>query len=83
MTNTKTTPKPIGQQWRGIFFEGPQSDQNADGDEIPVWFVFVGDEDSNPVLTVYQCHKFKSAEALARRMSRDRNLELISEAMPD
>lgn len=77
------TAKPIGHQWRGVFFEGPQPDQNRDGDEIPVWFVFIGDEEANPVSTVYHCHKFKPAEGLAKRMARDRRLELIHEAMPD
>lgn len=69
--------------WRGVFFDGPQSDQNRDGDEIPVWFVFIGDHDAEPIGTVYQCHDFGGAEALARRMASDRRLELINEAMPD
>jgi hypothetical protein len=70
-------------QWRGVFFDGPQSDQNHDGDEIPVWFVYVGDEDAEPVGTVYRFHNFKAAEELAKRMSEDRRLELIHEANPD
>ena len=75
-TNTAT----IGRQWRGVFLDGPQADQDREGDEIPVWVVYVGDEDASPVSTVYQCHSFKSAEKLARRMSYDRRLELIHEA---
>ena len=71
------------RQWRGVFFDGPQADQNHDGDEIPVWAVYVDNEEAEPVSTVYHCHKFKSAEGLARRMSHDRRLELIHEAMPD
>lgn len=78
--NATTTP---ARQWRGLFFDGPQSDQNHDGDEIPVWFVYVGDEDAEPVGTVYKFHDSKAAEALARQMSRDRRLELIHEADPD
>jgi len=79
-----TTPaKAIGAQWRGVFFDGPQSHTNHDGDEIPVWFVFIGDADANPVGTVYHCRDFKSAQALARQMAHDRRLELINEAMPD
>lgn len=74
---------PIAHQWRGIFFDGPQSGLNHDGDEIPLWAVYVGDEDAQPVSTVYHCLKFKSAEGLAKRMARDRRLELIHEAMPD
>ena len=43
--NVTTT---IARQWRGIFFDGPQPDQNHDGDEIPIWLVYVGDEDAHP-----------------------------------
>jgi len=70
-------------QWRGVFFDGPQSDQNHDGDEIPVWFVYVGDEEAEPTDTVYKFHNFPAAEQLAKRMSHDRRLELIHEANPD
>jgi hypothetical protein len=68
--------------WRGIFFDGPQSDQNHDGDEIPVWVVYVGDAEAEPTDTVYKLHNFKSAEELAKRMAQDRRLELIHEASP-
>lgn len=68
--------------WRGVYFDGPQSDQNHDGDEIPVWFVYVGDEEAEPTDTVYKCHNFKSAEELAQRMAHDRRLELIHEGSP-
>ena len=68
--------------WRGIFFDGPQSDQNHDGDEIPVWFVYVGDEEAEPTGTVYKCHNFTAAEELAKQMSHDRRLDLIHEASP-
>ena len=70
-------------QWRGVFFDGPQSDRNADGDEIPVWLVYVGDENAEPLGKVYHSHDFQAAENLARRMARDRRLELIHEAMAD
>ena len=69
--------------WRGVFFDGPQSDQNADGVEIPVWLVYVGDEEAEPTDTVYKFHNFKAAEELAKRMSHDRRLELIHEASPE
>ena len=71
------------RQWRGVFFDGPQSDQNHDGDEIPVWFVYIGDEDAEPTGKVYKFHDFKAAGELARQMSSDRRLELIQEATPD
>ncbi len=69
--------------WRGIFFDGPQSDTDRNGDEIPVWYVYVGDEDAEAVESVYKCLSFAGAEALAKRMAHDRRLELIHEAMPD
>jgi hypothetical protein len=74
---------PSTRQWRGVFFDGPQSDQNADGDEIPVWFVYIGDEEMEPVGKVYRFHDYAAAAELARQISRDRGLELVNEAMPD
>ena len=80
---TTSTPTPINHQWRSVFFDGPQSDQDRDGDEIPVWLVYVGDEDAEPTGTVYKFHDFKAADALARQMANDRRLELVHEANPD
>ena len=64
--------------WRGVFFDGPHPDRDPDGEEIPVWFVYIGDEDSEPKGQVYRCHNFKGAQDLAQRMARDRRLELIN-----
>jgi len=72
-------PAPVGP-WRGIFFDGPQPDQDHEGEEIPVWIVYVGDEEAEPVGTVYQVHNFARAQALAERIAQDRRLELIHEA---
>jgi len=66
--------------WRGIFFDGPQADTDAAGDEVPVWCVYVGDEEAEPVNTVYWSWSFSFAQDLAQRMARDRRLELIAEA---
>jgi len=79
MRTTTQTAHP----WRGVFFDGPQSDQNDDGDEIAVWFVYVGDEEAEPVGKVYNFHDFKAAGELAGQMSRDHRLELIHEGTPD
>lgn len=68
--------------WRGVYFDGPQSDQNPDGDEIPVWFVYVGDDQAEPTDTVYKCHNFKSAEQHAQHLAQSRRLELIHEGSP-
>jgi hypothetical protein len=77
----QTQPMPAAV-WLGVFFDGPQPDQNRDGDEIPVWFVYVGNEDAGPVGKVYTCHDYHAADQLARKMAQDRRLELIHEAMP-
>lgn len=66
-----------------VFFDGPQSDIDRDGEEIPMWVVYVGDDDANPIGTVYHFHNFDSARGLADKMSRDRRLELVCEASRD
>ena len=68
--------------WRGVFFDGPQSDIDRDGDEIPSWCVYVGDEEAEPVEKVYWFHDYQAADHLAHRMARDRDLEFIHEASP-
>ena len=73
---TQANPGP----WRGIFFDGPQADHNQDGDEVPVWCVYVGDEEAEPTNRVYWCWSYTLARDLAHRMAHDRRLELIDEA---
>jgi len=51
--------------WRGVYFDGPQSDQDPEGEEIPVWIVYVGDEEAEPTGTVYHVYNFARAQALA------------------
>ena len=69
----KTTTQ-TARQWRGVFFDGPQSDQNRDGDEVPVWFVYVGDEEAEPVNRIYWLWSYALALDFAQRMARDRRL---------
>jgi hypothetical protein len=66
--------------WRGIFFDGPDSDRNADGDEVPVWTVYVGNEEAEPTQAIYKAWSYDFALDLAQRMARDRRLDLIHEA---
>ena len=86
---TQPRPPPVAGSatpavpWRVTFFDGPQSDTDREGDEIPVWLVYVGDEDAEAVETVYKCLSFAGAEQLAKRVAHDRRLELVHEAMPD
>ena len=55
-------PNPVAQKtaeqanpgpWRGVFFDGPEPQQNAEGDEIPTWCLYVGDEEAEPTGTTY------------------------------
>lgn len=75
-----TLPKSA-QKSVAVFCDGPQSDVDREGDEIPIWFVYIGDEDAEPVGTVYRFHNCQAAKRLAGKMSIDRRLELVDEAM--
>jgi hypothetical protein len=68
--------------YRAVYFDGPQSDRDPEGEEIPAWTVYVGDDEAEPTGTVYTVHDFAAAEQLARRMAHDRRLDLIHEATP-
>jgi hypothetical protein len=68
--------------YRAVYFDGPQSDRDQDGEEIPAWVVYVGDADAEPTGQIYTLHHFKSAELLAYRMAEDRRLDLIHDATP-
>ena len=68
--------------YRAVYFDGPQSDRDQDGEEIPAWVVYVGDSDAEPTGTIYTLHHFKSAELLAQQMASDRRLDLIQDATP-
>jgi hypothetical protein len=48
------------------------------GDEIDVWTVCAGDDDGDPVGKVYTCRSADAAWRLARNMSRDRRLEIVT-----
>jgi hypothetical protein len=65
-----------------VLVDGPYSDTDRDGEEVPVWSVCLGDEDGEPVGTVYTCYTHKRATDLGASMSRDRRLELIDESSP-
>ena len=78
--NTQLADTAPAGLWRGVFFDGPQSDRNHDGDEVPVWCVYVGDEEAEPVNRIYWLWSYELALDLAQRMARDRRLELIHEA---
>ena len=78
LMTVKSQSNPI--DWRGVFCFGPEPTQDKDGEEIPSWAVFVGDEHGEPIFKVYHVNIFKRALGLARLMSQDRRLELVNEA---
>ena len=65
-----------------MFFDGPEAEQDREGEEIPVWHVYVGTEDAEPVSRVYRVFSFTKAQSLTQAMSKDRRLELVAEAQP-
>ena len=77
--STKQIPKATQ-----IRFEGPDADvDRVSGDEIPQWYVYAADADSEPAGKVYTVRKsFAFAAALAGRMADERNLPLEIEAQP-
>jgi hypothetical protein len=68
--------------YRAVYFDGPQSDRDQDGEEIPAWVVYIGDDEAEPTGQVYTLHHYKSAELLAHQMASDRRLDLIQDATP-
>jgi hypothetical protein len=68
--------------YRAVYFDGPQSDRDHEGEEIPAWVVYVGDHEAEPTGTVYTLHHYQSAELLAHQMASDRRLDLIHAASP-
>lgn len=73
-----TEPK----EWRGVYVEGPEATRDHHGEEIPVWHVYIGDEEGYPKGTIYQCLAYHAAMDLSRRMARDRKMELVNDAIP-
>ncbi len=82
--NTQEAPK-AQPAWSGVFFNGPEPEQDREGEndavrKHPVWTVYAGDADANPLSKVYRVFSFAKAENLAKAMANDRKLELIAEA---
>lgn len=68
------------QQPNAIYFNGPDHEQDKHGEDIPIWYVFFGDHMAQPLGKVYCVLNYGRAETLAKRMSRDRSLELVNDA---
>jgi hypothetical protein len=65
-----------------ITVEGPYSDFNYEGDEIPTWAVAAIDADGETVGTCYTIRSFERAMGLGLRMAKDRRLSFQPEASP-
>ena len=78
--NTETEARPVAV---AVQVDGPFSNQNRDGDEVPEWTVCVIDADGDPIGTVYRCAAYANARGLALRMARDRRLECVDDSTPE
>ena len=68
--------------FRAVYFDGPQPDRTEDGDEVPDYVVYIGDEDAEPVSHLQHFRSYAIAEQVARHLASDRRLDLIHEASP-
>mgnify|MGYP001767277465 CR=1 FL=1 len=80
-TDEPPAPRTVGAAV-AVFVDGPQPDIDAEGEEIPIYYVFVGDDDAEPIGKVYTTHSHALAQDLGRRIATDRRLELVDESMP-
>jgi hypothetical protein len=68
--------------YRAVFFDGPQSDRDPEGEEVPAWVVYIGDDDAEPVSHLQHFRSFQMAEDVARHLASTKHLDLIHEASP-
>ena len=68
--------------YRAVYFDGPSADRDHEGDEIPVWVVYIGDDEAEPVSHLQHFHSFQIAEQVARHLAQARRLDLIHDASP-
>jgi len=74
-TTTRTRPTCV-------IADGPYAEANRYGDEFPVWYVYVADDDGEALGKVYTCKTQSRAQGLAAAIARDRRLEYVNEAGP-
>ena len=68
--------------YRAVYFDGPQSDRDHEGEEVPAWTVYIGDHEAEPVSHLQHFRSYEIAEQVARHLAGDRRLDLIHEASP-
>lgn len=72
------------QDIEGVFFNGPHSEVGYGGDEVPKWYVYLGDEEGEPVDYMANFWKFddyESASDFAWGLSKRYKVELVEEAL--
>lgn len=68
--------------YRAVYFDGPSADRDHEGEEIPVWVVYIGDDEAEAVSHLRHFHSFQIAEDAARHLARAKGIDLIHEASP-
>lgn len=68
--------------YRAVYFDGPQSDRDAEGEEVPSWVVYIGDDEAEPVSHLQHFRSYEIAEQVARHLASTRRLDLIHDASP-
>ena len=68
--------------YRAVYFDGPSADRDHEGEEIPVWVVYIGDEEAEPVSNLQHFRSFQIAEEVARHLASSKRLDLIHDATP-
>jgi hypothetical protein len=68
--------------YRAVYFDGPQSDRDHEGEEVPSWVVYIGDDEAEPVSHLQRFRSYEIAEQVARHLASDRRLDLIHDASP-
>lgn len=68
--------------YRAVYFDGPSADRDHEGEEIPVWVVYIGDDEAEPVSHLQHFRSFQIAEEVARHLANTKRLDLIHEASP-
>ena len=68
--------------FRAVYFDGPQSDRDREGEEVPSWVVYIGDAEAEPVSHLQHFRSFEIAEQVARHLANTKRLDLIHDASP-
>ena len=71
------------QKPSAVYFDGPQSDCDDEGEECPCWTVFAGDDDAEPVGKISFFRDFMQAAEYAHSLASRLHVALCNEAQAD